>query len=102
MGKKMPLNSGLGSGVHNVPTTMEGENPEKAEHILKEEKAKIDKNFLDGIHKMEKLIKDHVAQDNWQVDQGIKKAKRSWTLKDNKRWKTSVKQAWQELSHGTV
>ena len=51
---------------------------------------------------METLIKDQVTLDNWQVDQGLKKAKRSWKLEDNKRWKYIVNQAWQDLSHGTV
>ena len=49
------------------------------------EKDKRDKNFLDEIHKMEKLIKDQVTLDNWQVNQGIKTAIRSWKLEDNKR-----------------
>ena len=55
---------------------------------------------MDEIHKMDTLIKDQVTLDNWQIDQGLKTAKRSW--KDNKRWKNIVNQAWQDLSHGTV
>ena len=51
---------------------------------------------------MEKLIKNHVAKDNWQVDKGIKTAKKAWNLEDNMRWKTIVNQVWQDLSHGTV
>ena len=51
---------------------------------------------------MEKFIKDQVAKDNWQVEQGIKTAKRSWNLEGNKRWKKIVNQALQDLSNGTV
>ena len=69
--KKVPLNSGQGSGEYNPLRTMEEENPEKAEPILKEEKAKVDNKFLDEIHKMETLIKDQVTLDNWQIDQSL-------------------------------
>ena len=55
---------------------MEKENPEKAEPILKEEKAKVDKNILDEIYKMETLIKEQVTLDNFQIYQGLKTAKR--------------------------
>ena len=47
-------------------------------------------------------MKDQMAKDNWQVEQGIKTAKRSWNLEMNNRWKTIVNQALQDLSHGTV
>ena len=90
------------SEEHNPSRKMKEENPEKAEPILKEEKAKVDKKILDEIHKTETLIKDQVTLDNWQIDQGIKTVKRSWKLEDNKRWKNIVNQAWQDLSHGTV
>ena len=51
---------------------------------------------------MKTLIKNQVTLDNWQIDQGLKTAKRSWKLEDNKRWKNNVNQAWQDLSHGTI
>ena len=54
------------------------------------------------ICKMEKLIKDQVVKDNWQIEEGIKTAKRSWNLESNKRWKGIVDQALQDLKHGTV
>ena len=93
VGKKGPLNSGQGSGDQNPLRTMEEENAEKAEPILKEVKAKVDKKIFDEIHKMETLIKDQVTFDNWQVDQGLKTAKRSWKLEDNKRWNNIDNQA---------
>ena len=39
---------------------------------------------MEDVCGMEKLIKDQVAKDNWQVEQGIKTAKRSWNLEWNK------------------
>ena len=85
VGKKVPLNLGQETGEQNPLRTVKKENPEKADPILKEEKAKIDKNLSDEIHQMETLIKDQVTLDNWQVDHGLKTAKRSWKLEDNKR-----------------
>ena len=70
--------------------------------MLKDESAEIDKKFLEDICGMEKLIKDQLAKDNWQVEQGIKTAKRSWNLEGNKRWKAIVIQTLQYLSRGTV
>ena len=70
--------------------------------MLKDSNAESDKKFMEDICNMEQLIKNQVAKDNWQVDQGIKTAKRSWNLEGNKRWKTIVNQALQDLSPGTV
>ena len=69
-----------GLGNQNRAKIIEGENPGKAEPMLRDENAEVDKNFLKDIRNMKKLIKDQVATDNWQVEQGIKTAKRSWNL----------------------
>ena len=57
---------------------------------------------MEDIRGMEKLIKYQITKDNWQVEQGIKTAKRSWNLEGNKRWKTIVNKALQDSSNGTV
>ena len=46
---------------------------------------------MEDIRGIEKLIKDQVAKDNWQVEQGIKTAKRSWNLEGNKEMKDDCK-----------
>ena len=83
-------------------TKVDHENPENLEPMLAESKAECDKELMRDICKMEKLIKDQVVKDNWQIEEGIKTAKRSWNLEGNKRWKTIVDQALQDLKHGTV
>ena len=51
---------------------------------------------------MEKLIKDQIVKDNWQIKEGVKTAKRSWNLEGNKRWKAIVEHAFQDLKHGAT
>ena len=76
VGKITLMEQAQGSGNQNRARKIRCENPEVAEPILKDESAEVDKKFLEDINGMEKLIKDQVAKDNWQVEQGIKTAKK--------------------------
>ena len=100
VGKSTSREQVKGSGEQNNAKKLECENPEKAEPMLKDSNAESDKKFMEDISNMEKLIKDQVAKGNWQVDQGIKTAKRSWSRKQE--MEIIVNQALQDLSRGTV
>ena len=86
----------------NSTKRLKRENPEKSEPMLKDSNAECNKELMKDICKMEKLIKDQVVKDNWQIQEGIKTAKKSWNLEGNRRWKAIVNQALQDLKHGTV
>ena len=75
VGKSKLREQGKGSGDQNSAKKVECQNLERAEPMLKENNAEIDKKFMEDICGMENLIKDQVAKDNWQVEQGIKTAK---------------------------
>ena len=90
------------SGDQNSTKRLDPENPEKSEPMLKDSNAECNEDLMRDICKMEKLIKNRVVKDNWQIEEGIKTAKRSWNLEGNRRWKAIVNQALQDLKHGTV